>query len=176
MNRGGADPASTGIELTWTPTDAQFVSLFTALERETAPAIGPCVIEPMALLLRDPDGSVVGGLWGRIVYTWLVIEILVVPRHRRGIGAGTALMAQAEQAARARGCTGIQLTRLDVQAPSFYERLGFSTFGVQPDVPPGHRCFHLLKRLDGSARICPKPRKERLFQKGPASPPHASGA
>ncbi len=127
------------------------MSIFTALERETAPAIGPCVIEPLALLLRDPDGTVVGGLWGRIVYRWLVIEMLVVPPHRRGGGAGTALIAQAEQAARARGCTGIHLTRLDVQAPAFYERLGFSTFGVQHDVPPGHSCFYLLKRLDPCA-------------------------
>jgi len=147
MSAGGANPASARIELTWSPTDAEFAVIFTALERETAPVTGPCRIEPMALLLRDLDGQIVGGLWGRIVYAWLVIEMLVVPPHLRGTGAGTALIAGAEAAARSRGCTGIHLTRLDFQAPAFYERLGFSTFGVQQDVPPGHSCSYLLKRL-----------------------------
>ena len=148
MSAGGAVPANAQIELTWSPTDAAFAVLFTALERETAPVTGPCRIEPLAVLLREPDGRVVGGMWGRIVYGWLVIEMLVVPPHLRGTGAGTALIARAEEAARSRGCTGIHLTRLDFQAPSFYERLGFSTFGVQHDVPRGHSCFYLQKRLD----------------------------
>jgi len=147
MKAGGATPAQPSIELCWSPTDADFAAVFTALERETAPVTGPCHIVPLALLLRDAKGRPVGGLWGRIVYSWLVIEMLVVPAEMRGMGAGTALIAQAQDAARSRSCLGIQLTRLEFQAPAFYERLGFSIFGVQDDVPPGHRCFYLLKRL-----------------------------
>jgi GNAT superfamily N-acetyltransferase len=148
MNSGGVRPAPPCIELTWSPKDTDFAAVFTALEIETAPITGPCRIEPLALLLRDPAGSVAGGLWGRVVYSWLVIEMLVVPPHMRGMGAGTALIAHAEEAARSRGCVGIHLTRLDFQAPAFYERLGFSTFGVQHDVPPGHSCSFLFKRFD----------------------------
>ncbi len=147
MIAGGECLAEPSIELTWSPTDAHFGVIFTALERETAPVIGPCRIEPVALLLRGSDGQVVGGLWGRIVYAWLVIEMLVVPEDMRGSGVGTALIAAAESAARSRGCTGIHLTRLDFQAPAFYERLGFSIFGVQHDVPPGHSCAYLQRMI-----------------------------
>jgi GNAT superfamily N-acetyltransferase len=141
-------PHASQITLTFAPKDEDFAAIFQALELETAPVTGPCRIDPVALLLHDQAGAVTGGLWGRIVYNWLVIEMLVVPASLRGTGIGTALMQRAEHTARARACTGIQLTRLDFQAPAFYEHLGFITFGVQADVPPGHSCFHLLKRLD----------------------------
>jgi GNAT superfamily N-acetyltransferase len=147
----GAALQAARISLSFAPRDEDFAAIFLALERETAPITGPCRIDPVALLLHDSAGAVTGGLWGRIVYNWLVIEMLVVPAHLRGTGIGTALMRGAEQTARARACTGIQLTRLDFQAPAFYEQLGFITFGVQADVPPGHSCFHLLKRLDALA-------------------------
>ena len=150
MREGGSARAIPAIELNWAPTEDHFAAIFTALERETASVTGACQITPVALLLRDPDGHVAGGLWGRIVYSWLVIEMLVVPPSMRGAGAGTALVRQAEAAARLQGCVGMHLTRLDFQAPTFYARLGFSTFGVQNDVPPGHRCFYLLKRLDAA--------------------------
>jgi GNAT superfamily N-acetyltransferase len=138
------------ITVSFTPRDEDFAAMFTALERETAPVTGPCRIDPVALLLHDESGAVSGGLWGRFVYNWLVIEMLVVPAALRGLGLGTTLMQQAEATARARLCTGMQLTRLDFQAPAFYEHLGFITFGVQADAPPGHSCFHLLKRLDAT--------------------------
>jgi GNAT superfamily N-acetyltransferase len=146
-----AAPSAARITLSFAPSDEDFAAIFAALEHETAPITGPCRIDPVALLLTDGCGAVTGGLWGRIVYNWLVIEMLVVPASLRGTGIGTTLMQRAEHTARARACTGIQLTRLDFQAPAFYEHLGFITFGVQADVPPGHSCFHLLKRLDALA-------------------------
>jgi ribosomal protein S18 acetylase RimI-like enzyme len=76
--------------------------------------------------------------------------MLFVPHALRGQGLGAALMREAESAARTRRCVGLHLTRLDFQAPSFYERLGFETFGILDDVPPGHRCFHMKKRLSAS--------------------------
>ncbi len=145
MTQGASGPQ---ISASFSPSDADFAALFTALERETAPITGPGLPETLALLLHDPQGTVTGGLWGRIVYSWLVIEMLVVPAACRGTGTGTALLQQAEQLARGRGCVGIHLTRLDFQAPGFYERNGFTNFAVQHDVPPGHRCFYMLKRLD----------------------------
>ena len=144
-------PAGPRISVSFSPSDADFAAVFLALERETAPIAGPGLPETLALLLHDPQGAVIGGLWGRIVYRWLAIEMLVVPPAMRGAGAGRALMCQAEQIAHGRGCIGIHLTRLDFQAPDFYERNGFTNFAVQDDVPPGHRCFYMLKRLDQSA-------------------------
>jgi GNAT superfamily N-acetyltransferase len=139
--------AGPSITYSYAPSEADFAAIFRALDRETAAVTGPCLIEPFALLLRDDEGAVTGGLWGRFVYSWLVIEMLFVPEPLRGTGAGTALMRMAETAARAHGCTGLQLTRLDFQAPSFYQNRGFTIDGVQNDVPPGHACYYLSKRL-----------------------------
>ena len=147
----GGYAAACTMTLTAAPTDADFVAIFQPLDQETAPVIGPCRIQPLAILLRAPDGTIIGGLWARVVYAWLIVEMLFVPETLRGNGAGRGLMAMAEQAARERACVGIQITRLDFQAPSFYERLGFTRFGTQDDVPPGHRCHYMEKRLGGLA-------------------------
>jgi GNAT superfamily N-acetyltransferase len=145
MTKSGRPPARITQAAAPSPTD--FAAIFHALEAETARTIGPSQIEPLAILLHDHAGSVVGGLWGRVVYAWLVVEMLFVPPTLRGHGLGAALMQEAEAAARSRNCIGLQLTRLDFQAPAFYESLGFITFGIQDDVPPGHRCFFMQKRL-----------------------------
>jgi GNAT superfamily N-acetyltransferase len=147
MKHGGSVAASCPITLTFAPVEQDFIALFRALEQDTALEAGQCRIEPVALLLHDDRHLVIGGLWGRIVYNWLVVEMLVVPAAMRGTGLGTALMGQAEAVARDRCCVGLHLTRLDFQAPAFYERLGFSIFGQQNDVPPGHTCFYLQKTL-----------------------------
>jgi GNAT superfamily N-acetyltransferase len=144
MRPGGQEPAT---RITFTPSEADFTAIFRPLDDETARIIGPGAIQPVAVLLHDDAGAVTGGCWGRIVYRWLVIEMLFVPPALRGQGAGAALLRHAQAAARARNCIGIQLTRLDFQAPGFYERHGFTVFAEQPDVPPGHTCFYLLKRL-----------------------------
>jgi hypothetical protein len=57
----------------------------------------------------------------------------------------------AEHAARARACIGIRVETFDFQAPTFYQRLGFVVVAVQDDLPPGHRCYSLCKRLDTQA-------------------------
>jgi GNAT superfamily N-acetyltransferase len=147
MTHGGKPPAV--MIHPAAPTLADFTAIFQALEAETAQTIGPSHIDPLAILLHDPAGHVVGGLWGRVIYGWLVVEMLFVPAALRGCGLGAALMQEAEAAARSRHCVGLHLTRLDFQAPAFYERLGFQTFGILDDVPPGHRCFHMHKRLPG---------------------------
>ena len=158
MSPGGRPPpAAPAITLSLAPADGDFAALFSLLEQETAQEIGPCRIVPFALLLHDSGENVVGGLWGRLVYQWLVVEMLVVPASERGKGTGRALMARAERVARERGCIGLHLTRLDFQAPSFYERLGFTIFGRQEDVPQGHTCFYLQKRLDGQSGVAATP-------------------
>ena len=110
---------------------------------------GPAHSEPLAILLRDEDGNSVGGLWGRSGYDWLFIEYLPVPEALRGKRMGSALIAEAERVARARGCCGVWLDTFAFQARGFYEKLGFSVFGTLEDHPRGSRRYFLSKRLDG---------------------------
>lgn len=39
---------------------------------------------PLAVLITDASGDVIGGLWGRTVYGWLFTELLFVPEKLRG--------------------------------------------------------------------------------------------
>ncbi|MBM7405800.1 MULTISPECIES: GNAT family N-acetyltransferase [Sphingomonas] len=110
---------------------------------------GPAKAEPVAILLHDEEGNSVGGLWGRSGYDWLFVEYLAVPEAWRGQGTGSALIAEAERIARARGCCGLWLDTFAFQARGFYEKLGFRVFGTLEDHPRGSRRFFLSKRLDG---------------------------
>jgi GNAT superfamily N-acetyltransferase len=123
-----------------------FDAIFRALDGASRDVIGPA--EPRLLIVPVHDGgSVVGGLWGVTLLRWLQIQMLFVPAAMRGRGIGSALMAAAEQEARSRDCLGIQLDALSFQAPSFYQKLGFSVFGTLQDCPPGHHRVFFQKRL-----------------------------
>lgn len=65
---------------------------------------GPIDARPLAVVVTDGDGAVVGGLWGSTAYGWLHVDLLVVPEAARGQGAGTRIMDLAEAEAVARGC------------------------------------------------------------------------
>lgn len=111
--------------------------------------VGPVVVEPLAITLRDPDsGAVTGGLWASSVARWLYVDLLVVPEEFRGQGFGTELLRQAEEVARKRSCVAMWLLSGTFQAPGFYEKLGFKAFGTAQDYPPGHDTIFFVKRLD----------------------------
>lgn len=101
----------------------------------------------IAIRLADDKGIGEGGLWARIGYGWMFIELLGLPDAARGVGLGTALMAEAEAIARDAGCTGLWLDTYDFQARGFYEKLGFVVFGAIDDYPPGHARFFMQKRF-----------------------------
>jgi GNAT superfamily N-acetyltransferase len=131
-----------------TPTDADRDAVLAVLAAYNDGHVSPPRRQPLALLLKDADGGTIGGLWGRSSYDWLFVEYLAVPDHLRGREVGTALMRQAEQVARDRGCAGIWLDTFAFQARGFYEKLGFTLFGTIADHPVGSARFFLSKRLD----------------------------
>lgn len=102
----------------------------------------------LGILLKDSAGRTIGGLWGRSVYDWLFVEMLFVPEHLRGQDLGTSLLRQAEQIARARGCTGVWLDTFDFQALGFYQKLGYTLFGQLKDHPRGISQYWLQLRFD----------------------------
>ncbi|AUG08945.1 GNAT family N-acetyltransferase [Pseudomonas sp. S09G 359] len=109
---------------------------------------GAMGFETVGILLRDPiTQEVVGGLYGKIYYGWMFIELLSIPDALRTQGTGTRLMNAAEALARQKGCTGIWLDTFSFQAPGFYRKLGFSEFGHIADYPPGHQRHFFQKRL-----------------------------
>lgn len=103
--------------------------------------------EPVVLLLKHEDGQTIGGLWGKTVYDWLYVELLVVPESLRGKGAGAALIGKAEGIAIQRGCMGAWLDTFAFQSRGFYEKLGYAVFGELTDHPRGSARYFLSKRF-----------------------------
>lgn len=136
------------IELTETPDWAVWQTLSRPLSAYNAEKAAPEDFRFLILLLRDPDTrAIIGGLWGRTLYGWLYIHLLVIPEQQRRRGLGTRLMQMAEAEARARGCRGALVDTFSFQARPFYERLGYRVFATVEDYPPGHCCYSMQKRL-----------------------------
>jgi GNAT superfamily N-acetyltransferase len=102
---------------------------------------------PLAFFLRDPDGAVVGGIYGIAFWGCLSVKMLWVEQRLRGRGYGERLLAAAEQEAIRRGCSHAFLDTLDFQAPSFYMRQGYEIFGKLANLPSGHTRYYLAKWL-----------------------------
>jgi GNAT superfamily N-acetyltransferase len=103
--------------------------------------------EHIALLVRDDNDEIVGGVYARLFYQWLFIDLLSVPEQARGQGMGTKLMQMAEDLAREKECVGLWLETFEFQAPEFYKKHGYSEVGHIADYPPGYKHFFFQKRL-----------------------------
>jgi len=102
----------------------------------------------LAILVSDPESEeILGGLWAWTSFAVLHIDLLYLPESLRGSGLGRRLIQQAEDEAIARGCHAAWLDTFSFQAPGFYERLGYTVFGVIEDYPPGHSRYFLKKTL-----------------------------
>ena len=98
-----------------------------------------------ALLLRDAEGALAGGLDGVIGWRWLFVDNLWVHDELTGQGYGRDLLARAEQRALEHGCHSAWLETF--QALGFYQKCGYSVFGTLEDYPPGQTRTFLRKRL-----------------------------
>ncbi|NIL19793.1 GCN5 family acetyltransferase [Pseudomonas sp. ATCC PTA-122608] len=137
-----------GIELSFDITEQERQAILQPLRAYNISQCGENPFETFGLLLRDPASQeVVGGLYGKISYGWMFVELLSVPESMRTQGMGSRLMHAAEELAREKGCAGIWLDTFSFQAPGFYRKLGFSEFGHIAEYPPGHKRHFFEKRL-----------------------------
>jgi GNAT superfamily N-acetyltransferase len=102
---------------------------------------------PLRLALRSPEGRLLGGLLGSLVWDWLQIDVLWVDAAERGRGYGRALVERAEKIARDAGCRHARLDTFDFEALEFYEKQGYAVYGALGDFPRGHTPVHLRKAL-----------------------------
>lgn len=107
----------------------------------------PYAASRFAFLSRDASGALEAGIMGSMSWGWLFVEAVWVSDALRGQGVGRALIARAEQHAREAGCHGVWLDTF--QAREFYLGLGYETFGVLDDYPPGQQRTFMRKALTG---------------------------
>ncbi|RXF73465.1 GNAT family N-acetyltransferase [Hansschlegelia zhihuaiae] len=139
--------AGVTIEVAEAPSQDDRAAILRGLVAFNDAAYGPSNIEPLAVLLRDEAGDVVGGLWGRTTYGWLYVELLFVPETLRGQGVGGLVIAEAEKVAHGRACVNAWVDCFGEANRRFYEGRGFAVFGSIPDQPPGSERFFLKKAL-----------------------------
>ncbi|MDE3229883.1 MAG: GNAT family N-acetyltransferase [Chloroflexota bacterium] len=89
--------------------------------------------------------TLVGGVFGDLIWDWLRIESLWTSAEQRRRGIGSALMRHIEAAARERGVVNIHLETSSFQALPFYPALGYEVFGELPDHPIGSTWRYLRK-------------------------------
>ena len=119
-------------------------------------AAPPSGFETFAIVIRDNQTSEqVGGLWAKINYDWLIVELIFIPEKLRGRDLGSLLLAKAEEIAIGKNCVGIWLDTHSFQAPDFYIKRGFEIFGQLEDHPRGSSRFFLRRVLNGSVPKMP---------------------
>ena len=131
------------------PNPADIEVVRSALSALNFATVGVDDYRPLAFFLRDAADTVVGGITGATVWSWLEIGLLWVREDLRGQGYGHSLLAAAEAEAVRRGCRYAVLDTFDFQAPDFYAARGYEVFGTLPDFPPGHAKHYMVKTLTG---------------------------
>jgi ribosomal protein S18 acetylase RimI-like enzyme len=100
---------------------------------------------PFYAFAKDENDQVIGGIKATIFWNGLEIETLwVAPEYRRQ-GIASCLMSEAEKLAVQQGAVISYLKT--VLAKEFYEKLGYSVYGVLEDRPIGSLLYHMKKRL-----------------------------
>ncbi len=103
--------------------------------------------QPVNRVIHDAAGQVVAGIAADVCGGWLMVHALWVDQTQRGRGLGQALLADAEQQARALGAHAVTLDTFSWQAEGFYLKQGYAVFGRLQDFPRGHERLYLRKPL-----------------------------
>ena len=142
---GDAMPLRIGVEEN--PATADTDVILQGLRAFNEAHVGPTVRASLAVLVRDGDGRVLGGLTAQVKFGWVHVDWLWLPDELRGRGVGSAVMDAVEAEARHRGCVGAHVETTDYQALPFYEKRGYVVFGVLEGYPVGSKSYYLRKEL-----------------------------
>ncbi|MBB3354465.1 GNAT family N-acetyltransferase [Rhizobium lentis] len=134
-------------ELTASPSAVELAAITDALSAFNNSDVGPSDRQPLAVLIRDTDGKVTGGLSGFTAWGWLFIQLLYIPDTLRGTGIAGKILAKAEDEAKARGCRGAWIDTFNPQALRAYLRQGYEVFGELENFPEGRTRSFLRKKL-----------------------------
>jgi GNAT superfamily N-acetyltransferase len=99
------------------------------------------------LIAKDVTGQVMGGLLAWTTLRNMILDGVWVDESYRGRGLGTRLMMEAERIARNAGCIACQTNSFSFQAPDFFQKLGYVTYGVSDGYPPPATESYFIKRF-----------------------------
>ncbi len=99
------------------------------------------------LVIKDREGSVVGGVSASTVLGVMHLEVLWVADELRKLGFGRDLVLGAEKLGYDQGCISAQTMTFSFQAPGFYQKIGYKLLGVYDGYAFGITESVLRKRL-----------------------------
>ena len=138
-----------GVTLTVTaePTQDELSAIFAGLNGYNEDDVGPSDRIPIAVVVRDAAGTLVGGVSGYTAWDWLYVQWLWLDIAHRGQGLAGRMLIAAEAEARNRGCHGSYIDTFNPVALKVYQRAGYVPFGELKDFPPGRTRTFLQKAL-----------------------------
>ncbi|MEW5681450.1 MAG: GNAT family N-acetyltransferase [Pseudomonadota bacterium] len=102
----------------------------------------------LGLKKLNSRGELIAMLAGRTFGNWFYLESFWLAELERGKGLGSAMLNEAEQIAKRRGCKFVLLDTLEFQAKPFYLRHGYQVQWVQQDYPfAGGAKYFMTKTL-----------------------------
>ncbi|WP_037076399.1 GNAT family N-acetyltransferase [Neorhizobium vignae] len=137
----------TQLDVTASPSPEELAVIGEGLAAFNDADVGPSERKPLAVLIRDVEDKVIGGLSGYTAWGWLFTQWLFIPDSLRGEGMAGKLLSQAEEEARARGCHGAWIDTFSPVARKAYMRQGYEIFGELPEFPKGRTRTFLRKAL-----------------------------
>jgi ribosomal protein S18 acetylase RimI-like enzyme len=120
-------------------------SLWRGLDGFNRAVLGGYEYARLAVVVRNEDGDVIGGLCGELLWDWFHVQCLWVDEGLRDRGVGTKLVRMAEDAAISKGIDNIHLETTSFQALDFYLKNGYEVFGQLEGKPAGHTWYYLKK-------------------------------
>ena len=100
------------------------------------------------LVLKDHEGTIVGGILTSTLYWSLYLEVLWVDEKYRGLGYGRDLVLEAQRLAKKNGCKTSHTYTFSWQAPDFYQAVGYKLLATYEGYHGGITELILMKRLD----------------------------
>ena|SRR5215469_12898347 len=136
------------IIVTDTPDDADIKIIQDGLKAYNTEKAGYDDHRPLAVFVTDPKtGKVVGGLYGGSYMGQLRVERFFLPEDHRRDRVGTRVLKMAEEEGRRRGCSRVSLNTLEIQAPGFYQKQGYTMAAKLECDPPGVTRYLMTKKL-----------------------------
>ena len=105
----------------------------------------------LAVLARDTDGNIIGGIHGELIWEWFYIKTLWVRDDLRGYAIGSKLLHLAEEAAASKGFQKTHLETTSFQAVGFYLKHDYEIFGELEGKPTGTTWYFLKKDKTGTS-------------------------
>jgi GNAT superfamily N-acetyltransferase len=135
------------LSVTASPSAEELAIIGDNLLAFNAEDVGPSERTPLAVLVRDSTGKVLGGISGNTAWGWLYVQWLWLDESLRGLGLAGEMLARAENEARVRGCHAAYIDTFNPVALKVYQRAGYVPFGELPEFPQGRTRTFLQKRL-----------------------------